>query len=525
MKLENISPIAFIQEHAIKTETGLEFDLRSHKYLFQPLADLAPKQCIMKAAQIGMTTAEVLKAMWVVKNLGLDAIYTLPTAEDVNTMVGSKVNRIIAQNPVLQEWTKDKDTIEQKQIGNNFLYFRGTWTQKAATMIPSDLNIYDELDASKPDVVEQYATRLQHSKHQWEWFFSHPSAEGVGVHAKWQQSNQMHWYVKCPECNFKQYLEFPKSIDAKRGIYVCKRCNGEITDEARRTGEWRARYPEREMHGYWIPLLITPHVSAKQILKYKEEKSEEYFYNKVLGLPYTGGGNKLTKAHFIQNLIDDIHLEDGQIVIGADTGINIHIVAGSNAGMFYFSESGNYDELRYLLGVRWKKAICIIDAGGDLIGARQLREDFPGRVFLCTFGSEASDDMAKWNDDECTVRADRNRTIQLVVDEITDARIPFYGTEADWYPYWLHWNALTRVSETNKHGQVRKVWARNGADHWALATIYCRIGLMRFSDTEGLVIQGKNSIRTRPKSYESEMQRLLKFVQKKSLTSQKKTSS
>ena len=84
MQLENISPIAFIQEHQIKTETGLLFDLRSHKYLYRPLADLSPRQCSMKAAQIGMTTLEILKAMWVVKNLRLDAIYTLPTAEDMN---------------------------------------------------------------------------------------------------------------------------------------------------------------------------------------------------------------------------------------------------------------------------------------------------------------------------------------------------------------------------------------------------------------------------------------------------------
>ena len=512
MRLENISPIAFIQEHGIKTETGLPFDLKSHKYLFRPLADLSPKQCIMKAAQIGMTTAEVIKAMWVVKNLRMDAIYTLPTAEDVNTMVGSKVNRIIAQNPILQEWTKDKDTVEQKQIGNNFLYFRGTWTQKAATMIPSDLNIYDELDASKQDVIEQYATRLQHSKHQWEWFFSHPSAESTGVHNKWLISNQMHWFVKCSHCNFRQYLEFPKSIDEFKKIYVCKRCKKEIYDEDRRTGEWVAKYQDRDFKGYWIPLLIAPHVSAAKILEYKEEKTEEYFFNKVLGLPYVGGGNKLTKAQLFQNLVNDIHLETGQIVIGADTGKNIHIVAGDSAGLFYFSESGSYEELRYLLGTRWKKAICVIDAGGDLIGSRQLREDFPGRVFLCTFSENTKlDEMAKFDEDNGTVNADRNRSIQLVVDEFTDGRIPLYGTEKDWYTYWIHWNALTRVSETNKHGQIRKVWSRNGEDHWALATTYWRIGMMNFNNGVGAVMQvGKKEIQSN--SYEEHMQKLIKFV-------------
>ena len=514
MQLENISPIAFIQEHQIKTETGLLFDLRSHKYLYRPLADLSPRQCSMKAAQIGMTTLEILKAMWVVKNLRLDAIYTLPTAEDMNLIVGSKVNRIIAQNPILQEWTKDKDTIEQKQIGNNFLYFRGTWTQKAATMIPSDLNIHDELDASNQSVIEQYSTRLQHSKHQWEWFFSHPSAESTGVHNKWLISDQKHWFVKCSHCNFRQYLEFPKSLDETKKIFVCKRCDKEIYDEDRRTGEWVARYPSREFKGYWIPLLIAPHVSAKRILQYRQEKTEEYFYNKVLGLPYVGGGNKLTKANFMQNLRDEIHMQDGQIVIGVDTGLNIHLTVGDKNGLFYFSETSDYEELRYLLGKRFKKAVCIIDAGGDLIGSRKIKEEFAGRVYLCSFGSDKTgEELAKWNEDDFTVLADRNRCVQLTVDEFTDRRIPVIGTETDWYPYWVHWNALTRVSEVNKHGQVRKIWARNGPDHWAMATVYWRIGMMKFGGEVGKILQ-RTGKETFTNTNEQSIKKVLDLVKK-----------
>ena len=50
-----------------------------------------------------------------------------------------------------------------------------------------------------------------------------------------------------------------------------------------------------EYSGYWIPLLLAPWITAKEILDYKADKTEEYFYNKVLGLPYIGGGNKLSK--------------------------------------------------------------------------------------------------------------------------------------------------------------------------------------------------------------------------------------
>lgn len=130
MALEDISIHAFIQQNNIKNEVGVPIDFKDHMFLFDIYRDFSPKLVVMKAAQVGATTMEVIKTLWGVKNMGLDAIYTLPTYEDVNTMVGSKVNRIINQNPIFQQWTKDKDTIDQKQIGDHYIHFRGTWTQK-----------------------------------------------------------------------------------------------------------------------------------------------------------------------------------------------------------------------------------------------------------------------------------------------------------------------------------------------------------------------------------------------------------
>jgi len=219
-RLEQISVHAWLHNNEIKTDTGIPLDFKDHGYMWDIYSDLSPKQAIIKAAQITMSTCASLKAFWIAKNLGFDLIYTLPTESDRNSFVGGKVNRIIAQNPILQEWTKDKDSIEQKQVGDQLIHFRGTWTQKAAIMVPSDLNIYDEVDASKQDILEQYATRLQHSKHKYEWFFSHPSAPGFGVDRYWQRSNQRHWFIKC-DCGHRQYLSWPESIDLVREVFQC----------------------------------------------------------------------------------------------------------------------------------------------------------------------------------------------------------------------------------------------------------------------------------------------------------------
>ena len=142
--LENYSIHAWLQKYGIKTENGVKLDFKDHKFLFEPYSDFSPKQAILKAAQVGFSTLAILKTFWVAKKKGLNIIYTLPTLSDVWDFAGGKVNRMVAQNPCLQEWTEDKDSIEQKAVGNSLIYYRGTFTQKAAIMVSSDLNIQSQ---------------------------------------------------------------------------------------------------------------------------------------------------------------------------------------------------------------------------------------------------------------------------------------------------------------------------------------------------------------------------------------------
>lgn len=497
MKLSDLSIHAFIQENAIKTESGELLNFKDHPFLFQPYTDESPKQAILKAAQIGFSTLAIIKSFWIANKRKMDIIYTLPTQEDVQIFAGGKINRMIAQNPVLQAWVKDKDRVEQKSIGDSIIYYRGTFNQKQAISHSSDLNIYDEVDASNQAVVEQYATRLQHSKFKWEWYFSHPSAEGTGVDRYWQRSDQKHWFICCPTCSKEQYLSWPESINEATETFVCKSCDGKIGDSTRRHGRWVAKYKNREFSGYWIPLLICPWVSAKEIIHYYNTKTEEYFWNKVLGLPYVGGGNKLTKANLMRNLTpESLYPERNErVVIGMDTGKKLHYVVGSKKGLIAFDTADDYDEIEELME-RWPRAIAVVDQGGDIIGSRKLRAKYPGRVFLCSYGEDRkTQELVRWGkkDEDGSVIVDRNRMLTLVVEEFAEQRIPIMGFENDWYDYWLHWNNLTRIREEDENGKVRKIWRRAGDDHWAHATAYWRTGMDRFSDAEGGIISPDTS--------------------------------
>ncbi len=498
MKLEEISIHAFIQKYGIKNETGVAIDFKDHMFLFDIYRDFSKKLVVTKAAQVGMTTCEIIKVLWGVKNLRLDAIYTLPTFSDVNIMVGSKVNRIINQNPILQEWVKERETLDQKQVGKNYIHFKGTWTEKAAMMIPSDWNLYDEIDASNQAVIEQYATRLQHSKYKYEHYFSHPSAQNTGVDKYWQKSDQKHWFVLCVGCGVEQFLTWPQSIDGERGVFVCRFCDREISNDARRRGRWVSRFKGREYSGYWVPLLICPWVSAKEILSYHKDKSEEYFYNKVLGLPFVGGGNKLTRTAFTQNLTQENLYPDAseKVVMGLDTGTQLYYVLGSEKGIFHYGVAKDYEEIEDLMA-RWPRMTVICDQMGDLIGSRALREKYPGRVWLCLFGEDRkTKELVRWgkNDETGAVIADRNRLLQLVVDEFTSGRIAVMGTEEDWDEYLIHWNNLTRIKEYDSvTNQLKaKKWVKNGQSDFPFATAYWRIGMIRFSET-GTVLRGSDT--------------------------------
>lgn len=483
----------FLEEYGITNDQGEKLDFKDHAYMWEIYADFSPHQAYLKAAQVTMSTAINIKAFFVARNKGLDIIYSLPSSSDINQLVSAKTNRLIANNPVFQEWTQDRDSIEQKKVGKNIIYYRGTWTEMAALAIPADLYISDETDRSKQDIVRQYKTRLQHSKFGWEWYLSNPSAAGNGVDKHWEISDQKHWFITCSHCHHEWFMSMDNIMYRDGEAYFgCTKCTEELD---RHKGRWIAKYKERTWHavdnpdginGYWIPLLIAPRISAKYILEKKKELSEEQFTNFVLGLPYVGRGNKLTRSMFVQNLIAEVNPRDTPMIIGVDTGKGINYVLGNKYGLFYFDkiENYSYEPLRKLMKEN-PTAVMVIDQGGDIIGPRKLREEFPNRVYLCYFRQDQKNDtLIKWNDDECSVIADRNKCLQLMIDEMIEKRCPIYGTEADWHEVWLEFAGMYRTEEESNLQTPIFKWNKpsTGRCDYPFAFLYYRIAMDRFLD-------------------------------------------
>ena len=283
-------PSLWVLKHEIKNEVGMPIEFEKRRYLWDIYNDLSPLQVMLKSPQIGATVAQTIKSFYVAKKLQRDIIYTLPTDTDITDMVGGAINRIIAQNPVLMEWVKDHDTIEQKFVGKNIIRYRGTFTPKQATMVPSGCNIHDEVDSSNSVVITQYENRLSAQEDGgYRWYFSHPSLQGHGIDVYWEQSNKREWVITCPHCSKQQFLTWPESLDRERMCYQCKFCKSELDTHTRIHGEWKPT-SIGEFSGYHISQLMLYNKSAKDIFAAKDDpmKNEQFFYNYVLGLPYVG---------------------------------------------------------------------------------------------------------------------------------------------------------------------------------------------------------------------------------------------
>ena len=517
-QLISIDADAWIDYHQIKNEKGEPIEWIKHQFLIDIYNDESDNLVVKKAAQVGLSTLEIIKNIRDAESKRMDIIYTLPSDSDVKIFVGGKVNRIIANNPYLEKLTEDKDSIEQKQIGDSMIYFRGTWSKKAAIMVTADRLVHDEKDSSKQDVIADYQARLQHSKFKQTHVFSHPSVPNNGVDIEWKKSDQKEWFITCPHCKYEQYLSWnteddrKMSVDLQRKEFICKKCHGVLSWKDRAIGRWVARldrkiHPEIKWSGYHVSLLMCPWVSALDVInKYNEilegKQTMDFFYNKILGLEYAGSGNSVTEDMIKGAWTSAQNLFKGRLVVGVDTGLNLRYVVGNKQGLVGYGEMKDYmpdennklvlnETIEYFLK-KFPSSIMVIDQGGDIIGPRKLREKYPGRVFLCHYRRDRKTmQLIQWGekDESGNVTVDRNRMIQLVIDEITGRSFSLFGGETveAWHSYWLHWSHIYRIVEEDASTQmpIRK-WMRSDRDDWVHATVYWRVGISRFADSGGI---------------------------------------
>lgn len=255
---------------------------------------------------------------------------------------------------------------------------------------------------------------------------------------------------------------------------------------------------------------LLPNVIKKEIEDDKLKRPVLY-KQKWLGEPYVSPNDLLSMLALTKCLTSDVNPQENRVIIGVDTGHDIYYTLMNKQGVFYHGyckspqevDDPDYDpytEIDRLLSTN-KTWILVADQGGDLIGIRKLQAKYKGRVFLVWFVKETKTKaLIRWGEDEeyGKVLVDRNRTIQLAVDELNEQRIVFNGSKEDWQPFFDHCLNIYRVKEITgdendpQYGW-RWVWKRKGADHWFMSFVYAMVGMDKYAQDLAEIIHKKDN--------------------------------
>lgn len=507
--LKSVSPLAWAELNNFVNENQQPLDYDTHRFLIEPFNDFHPDQTTRKSAQVGYSVMEILKAVWACDRLGLNIGYVLPSHNLVKDFVSPKVDPLISSNPEISKLVSNKkDSLTVKQIGDRFLYFRGAFSEREAIAISLDALLLDELDRMPdPTVINVYDSRLQASQFAWRWRFSNPSVPGYGVDYHFKQSDQKHWFVKCPHCNHEWYINWAKSdeknhyVDQVKKIYACGKCGKALPDEDRRMGRWVAKYPKRDKRGYWISQLMAPWVSAVRVVEQFEESSPEFFHNFVLGLAFQAEDLSIGREAILR-ATSPSSVAKRDVVMGIDNGVVKTWVAGTPDGIFAHGKTESWSDIERMI-IQWG-AVAVIDPNPYPTDPKRLVDKYKGRVYICYFKKDTKNlSMVQWGtgDKSGVVYADRTKLMDLVSREISDQQIIFRESPHQLEDYIAQWESLYRITEESDKGQVRTDWVKreNQAVDYPFATAYYRLGLAQVL-TGPKAYSDESTISERPQS-------------------------
>lgn len=329
--------LEWCEKHII-LDNGARFSLERRAALKEIYTDIAhPTISVLKGAQVGLSTWGIGFSLWLVDQKGKDAICYLPTDLFAKRFGATRFNPYINRSEYLRSRLQSTDQAGLKEINTHFLYILGLFNVSGAISIPSDCNLYDEVDVLNPENMEWAQDRISASELGWQRYFSVGMIPGEGIDERYQASDKRKWVVTCQACNKEQTIEdeFQENMVKKDGqVYlVCVKCGKPIDVE---NGCWIAEEPSRsaEHRGYRVPQLIIPGLKLEIIWRRwqnaKDKPSKRAKFNcSVLAKPDAGNLqpidqeviNRATQAlgYYMQSRSDE------KTVMGIDVGDYCHL--------------------------------------------------------------------------------------------------------------------------------------------------------------------------------------------------------
>lgn len=441
---------------------------------------------VMKSGQCGISAAGVSLALYAGEQWGANVVYVLPGFDDAYDFSDTRVKTAIEASQYLMSRVSSTDNKGLKKIGDAFVYFRGSGSERKALSIPADVLVLDEYDRLDQRQVPKFRKRLgAPTSLKLERRFSNPSFPEAGIHDLFLASDQREWLVRCAKCKSEATISWDSGeghyVDEDRAARVCVKCRRALTPQAIARGRWVPRHPKITRRGYHISKLIVPSQRLPELIEEHhktDEESTQAHFNFDLGLPYSPKGGRLSRELVLACRRDytppPSYAGRSWVTAGVDVGKVLHVritrwLDNGEAAPLHVGEIDDFTELAQLWRA-YNVRFGLIDERPEERKAREFMEAFRGRVMLVRWSGEEQRDQIVKDDDRGLVIARRTGACDRLVAAMSNQQRLLPRDLPDGYVAQL--TAPLRVSETNARGQKVARYINEKADHYFFAECY-----------------------------------------------------
>ena len=235
-----------------------------------------------------------------------------PTIEDCQGYSKEEIAPMLRDTPCLHGLVSDpkskdgNNTLLQKNFPGGTLSLVGSNSARGFRRVSRRIVLFDEVDgysASAGTEGDQIKLGIRRTEYYWNRKIvagSTPTIKDFSrIERLFLQTNQMRYYVPCPECNHMQYLKWSnmkwRDNDPDTVAYGCESCGCLIPHSKKRwmveRGEWRATAPGNPKHvGFhiWAAYSYSPNASwanlVEEFLQSKDDPEQlKTWINTILG--------------------------------------------------------------------------------------------------------------------------------------------------------------------------------------------------------------------------------------------------
>jgi hypothetical protein len=455
---------------------------------------------VRKAAQLGVSTYSVARAIYSGERYGISTAYFFPTDTDVDDFVDDKFNAMVKSSRHLSEILSYTDTDNKglKVFRNFNVYFRGVYTKRKVKSISVDFVIKDEVDEANQENLKFADDRMLHSTFKWIVELSQPSVDDFGIDASFKRSDMRFWGVRCVCKNWVFPDEvFPDCIITRAKIepYLgCPKCSKKIDIQK---GMWipKVTTAKTDRKGYHLSHLLFGILEPKSLLdEFKNLQSsieKKNFYISKLGLPYSSKNSKPITIQVLNQAQGDYPISTAHrhSYCGIDVGDKCHLVFGHHSDgrlrVHFMEELPADDEALIVKSLKRQNVICgIIDAMPYKTLSKNIARAFQGRFYIQYFKGDTLKTSMEGESDKAVPKLTVNRTESLddTIEMLLENRILLPSLKQcsgkvleNYNVFRQHLQFLIKEPVERANGTLEYEYKKNVPNHYGMALNSMRI--------------------------------------------------